>query len=108
MPKLAKLARDNADLAERFLVVAVHEQGPGSPDEARRKAEARQDGSGLLPAVEVPPVVVVDRSPSGMFHRYGPQGLGDEVLLDPDGRVVEVDDLAIARLGAELSRLRTA
>ncbi len=104
MPKLARFVRDNADLAERFLVVGVHQKGGGSIPEIRATVAAKEAISERL-KTELLPVVVLDEE-QGMFLRYDPQGLGDTVLLDPAGRVVAVDEGAVTALRTRLAELR--
>jgi hypothetical protein len=108
MPKLADFEGDHADLAERFLVLGVHESGPKSVEEVRREA-ASQIAQAAAAGLEGGPLprVVLDAE-RGMFLDYDPKGLGDMVLVDPTGHVAAVGDGALAHLKQEMKDLRQA
>jgi HEAT repeat protein len=105
MPKLSAFAREHADLAERFLVVGVHQRGPASLAEAAATAVARGTGSPFGP-VDLPPVLTLDGDPPATFDRYDPDSLGDMVLLDARGTVAAVGPQALAHVAERLGALR--
>ena len=104
MPKLAEFVRDNADLAERFVVVGVHWSEAASLAAVRASVAAQAAKVERLKA-ELVPVVVLDEE-QGMFLRYAPEGLGDMVLIDPSGVVAAVDEGALVTLRTRLANLR--
>jgi hypothetical protein len=106
MPALNKFVRDNADLAECFTVVGVHQPGAKSVAEVRREV-ASQAAEAAAAGIEVSdlPVVVVDDE-EGMFLWYDPKGLGDMVLVDPRGEVAGVGNNAYGVLRGQLQELR--
>jgi hypothetical protein len=105
MPKLSAFARANAELAERFVIVGVHQRGPSSLAQAAAAATARGTGSPFGP-VDLPSVLTLDGDPPAMFDRYDPDGLGDMVLLDPRGTVAQVGADALLHLATRLASLR--
>lgn len=105
MPKLAALAIDNADLAERFLIVGVHQKGPPSLEDVRRKALARFAADDGPEKARLLPVNVLDADSGGLFHAFAPQ-LGGMVLLDPKGTVVAVGASALETVRSEIQAIR--
>lgn len=105
MPKLAALAIDNADLAERFLVVGVHQKGPASLEAVRRSALARFAAYDGPDQGRLLPVNVLDADSGGLFHGFAPK-LGDMVLLDPKGTVVAVGASAFEKVRRDLQAIR--
>lgn len=105
MPKLSAFVREHAELDERFVVVGIHQRGPESLAAATAAALARGAGSPFGP-VDLLPVLVLDGDAPAMFDRYDPDGLGDMVLLDPQGTVAFVGDGSLAHLAAQLASMR--
>ena len=103
MPKLSKFVRDNADLAERFLVVGVGGEGTTVAD-VRARVLAKKPPEPFT--VDVLPVLLVENERLAMTTAYDPGALGEKVLLDPNGDVVAWGDAATERLTAELRTLR--
>jgi hypothetical protein len=105
MPKLAAFAIDNAALAERFLIVGVHQKGPESLEAVRRSALARFAAYDGPDKGRLLPVNVLDADSGGLFHGFAPK-LGDMVLLDPKGTVVAVGASAFEKVRRDLQAIR--